>query len=129
MDKRSVSTTPNRTSELFTWWISTNALSTFHLLWASLAESEVNSTTSRLGKAAPSLCAMSGSIFHRNLREWNSLFHQTAERHGKLTGYVSSPDDIRPVFHICSTQQRCAPPCAEIGRASCGRRIKLGGRG
>jgi len=61
-------------------------------LWASLTESEVNSTTSKLGKAAQSLCAMSGSTFHLNHREWNSLFHQTVERHGKLTGYVSSHD-------------------------------------
>jgi hypothetical protein len=56
----------------------------------------VNSTASKHGKAAQSLCAMSGSTFHPNHREWNSLFRQTAEKHGKLTGYVSSPDKYRP---------------------------------
>src|SRR5260370_11607260 len=71
----------------------------FGLLWASLTESKVNSTTRKLGKAAQSLCAMFGSTFHLNHREWNSLFRQTAERHGKLTGYVSSHDKYRlPIF-------------------------------
>ncbi len=97
--KRSDSITPNHTSGVFTWWISTKALSIFRLLWTSLTESEVNSTTSKLGKAARSLCAMSGSTFHLNHRECNSLFRQTAERHGKLTGYVSSHDKYRhPIF-------------------------------
>src|SRR5260370_10574441 len=90
--KRSDSITPNRTSGVFTWWISTKVLSIFRLLWASLTESEVNSTTSKLGKAAQCLCAISGSTFHLNHREWNSRFRQTAERHGKITGYVSSHD-------------------------------------
>src|SRR4029078_1320642 len=85
-------------SGVFTWWISTTVLSTFRLLWASLTESEVNSTTSKLGKAAQSSCAMFGSTFHLNHREWNSLFRQTAERHGKLTGYVSSHNKYRHPF-------------------------------
>jgi hypothetical protein len=38
---------------------------------------------------------MSGSTFHPNHREWNSLFRQTAERHGKLTGSVNSRDKYR----------------------------------
>src|SRR6202140_136630 len=103
--KRSDSTTPNRTSGVFTWWISTKVLSIFRLLWVSLMESEVNSTTSKLGKAAQSLCAISGSTFHVNHREWNSLFRQTAERHGKLTGYVNSHDKYRhPIFQRRASQ-------------------------
>src|SRR5436190_14054449 len=95
--------TPNRTSGVFTWWISTRVLSVFRLLWDSLAGSEVNSTTSKLGKAVQFLCAMSGSTFHLDHREWNSLFHQMAERHGKLTGYVSSHDKYRhPIFRWSS---------------------------
>src|SRR5215813_9282164 len=105
--KRSECIAPNRTSGVFTWWISTKVLSIFRLLWASLMEIEVNSTTSRLGKAAQSLCAMSGSTFRLNHREWNSLFRQTAERHGKLTGYVSSHDKYRhPMFQLRHTSRR-----------------------
>src|SRR5205085_8088023 len=93
------STTLNRTSGVFTWWISTKVLSNFLLLWASLAGSEANSTTSKPGKAVQSLCAMCGSTFHPNHREWSSLFRQTAERYGKLTGYVSSHAKYRrPIF-------------------------------
>src|ERR1700719_2050712 len=98
--------TPNRTSGVFTWWISTKVPSNFRLLWASLTESEVNSTTSKPGKAAQSLCGMSGSTFHLNHREWNSLFRLTAERHGKLIGYVSSHDRYRhPIFKIALALQ------------------------
>ena len=43
-------------------------------------------------EGAQSLYAMSGSTFHLNHREWNSLFRQTAEKHGKLTGFASFRD-------------------------------------
>ena len=64
----------------------------------SSTESVVNSTTSKLGKAAPFLCAMSGSTFPLNPREWNSLFRQTTARPGKSTGSVNSPDKPHPIF-------------------------------
>src|SRR5690349_20076243 len=52
--------------------------------------SEVSSLTNKPGKDAQSWCAMSGSIFLLNHREWNTLFQETAERIGKLIGFASS---------------------------------------
>ena len=64
-----------------------------------LPASYTKSWQSCVGVLFQSLRAMSGSTFHLNHREWNSLFRQTAERHGKLTGYVSSHDKYRhPIF-------------------------------
>ena len=73
-----------------------------------------NFTISKPGRAVQSLCAMSGSTFRLSHREWNSPFRQTAERHGKLTGYVNSHDEHhclrgRPSPSESSLRPACSP--------------------
>jgi hypothetical protein len=67
---------------------------------------------------------MSGSTFHPNHREWNSLFRQTAERHGKLTGYVSSHDKYRHAIFNAGPV-KCPAPNGDLYDFSAVQKIQI----